>query len=964
MKLDNKDYNNLLVIIESIITLDKNRGIDITFDSIDGYIKKGVDFSGVCLDQDDCDKIFTAIEYQFKITHSDGEVIYDEYDNIDKWYDNTEVEDNFFWNRYRHYLVNKSSLDAKSINKMDFTTLPEIMNCLGNPKKKFEGKQLRRGLIIGDVQSGKTATYIGVICKAADAGYKVVILLAGITESLRQQTQERVDEGIIGITKKKDGKDIKTLKVGVGLDNLPMKATSFTSCVSDFVSNSDKIATSLEEHKSLVVFVIKKNVSVLQKLYNWLKAYNLDAIKGYVDQPMLLIDDEADNASVNTRKDETDPTKTNKLIRNICNLFKNSTYVGFTATPFANVFIDPDSVDSMKLADLFPKHFIYILPTPSTYIGANKIFYPDGENHNNLRFIEDIEEPDYASQEYQDQKKYNPESLNSGLFYYKHLKEWHGILPKSLHEALFCFYIANIVRDLRGEIEKPRSMLINMSRFVKVQKYIKENLETQHQKFLATVKYDFSDNVSANRKLPLYQKLYKLWEKNFSNITDIPFERVVNKKTLLNAVSKIQIMVVNGGKLSGKLDYKMNKSLRVIAVGGLALSRGLTLEGLLVSYFYRNTSTFDVLMQMGRWFGYRPHYGDLFRIWISRLSADWYGEVSKASQELKDDIKNMFDQRLTPKDFGIKVRNYCDDLQITASNKMRNSYSWYEFSYYGNIYDTPYVSRNIQQNKDNWKSVSDLTSRLFKNGYDFRFANLRSQKNEYVSSDSGRSRYFADVPKEVIMDFISNIKCSMMNIHFNTEQILDFLNDPSTQGVENWDVVFEGGDGHKYYDISGLEKIRCVSRAIYANGNVVQISSRRRLTGTREGRFTLTDEQIKKAELEQRKEWMKEAGSDTMDMKSSIPLKAYFRYLPNRKPVLIIMLLETIAQENKDKENTKSQKTRFEQFVEELGDERLVAFAIGFPGRPQLEEFKRYKANKVFYEMNMMDETDELDDEE
>lgn len=154
----------------------------------------------------------------------------------------------------------------------------------------------------------------------------------------------------------------------------------------------------------MVLFVIKKNVSVLSKLLSWLKEHNLDPVKGYVDQPMLLIDDEADNASVNTRKDETDPTKTNRLIREICDIFKNANYVGFTATPFANVFIDPDSVDSMKRADLFPEHFIYVLPTPSSYIGASKIFYKEGEYHNNLRYITDIEEPDYASDEFIDEK--------------------------------------------------------------------------------------------------------------------------------------------------------------------------------------------------------------------------------------------------------------------------------------------------------------------------------------------------------------------------------------------------------------------------------------------------------------------------------------------------------------------------------------------------------------------------------
>lgn len=196
-----------------------------------------------------------------------------------------------------------------------------------------------------------------MLCKATDAGYRVAILLAGTTESLREQTQSRVDEGIVGLSTRKNGKTEETVKVGVGLDNQIPKATSYTSCANDFVKNSNNIAASLGSHNSLVLFVIKKNVSVLQKLKTWLEKNNLDAVHQWIDQPMLMIDDEADNASVNTRNDETDPTRTNKLIRQICNLFRNATYVGFTATPFANVFIDPDSVDSMKNADLFPPAF-------------------------------------------------------------------------------------------------------------------------------------------------------------------------------------------------------------------------------------------------------------------------------------------------------------------------------------------------------------------------------------------------------------------------------------------------------------------------------------------------------------------------------------------------------------------------------------------------------------------------------
>lgn len=963
MKLSESLYGNLKTMAILFVNVDKEKGIEIDYDKIETYVTRAINTTGVECDDEDRQRLFADIEYQFAIKHTSAECIFDDYD-ITKWYSNDDVKDAFFWNRYRRYLLEKTSMDAVSINKLDDETLPNILNCLGNPNEEFVGKRLRRGLIIGDVQSGKTATYSGLICKAADAGYKVVILLAGLTESLRQQTQERIDDGIVGYTIRKVGKVEKSGMVGVGMDNKPRRATSFTSCVKDFVAGSDKIATTLAEHNSLVLFVVKKNVSVLTKLYDWLKSQNIDPVLECVNQPMLLIDDEADNASVNTKKDDTDPTKTNKIIRQICNLFKNANYVGFTATPFANVFIDPDSVDSMKHADLFPEHFIYVLPTPSNYIGAQRVFY-DGEDgtergdcYDRLCFITDIEEPDYASEEYQHASKYDIEALNGRAFYSRHRKEWDGELPLSLRKAVLCFFLANAVRDLRGQQLKPRSMLVNMSRFIKVQNLIKEHIDCIYEEFMRIVRYDFQEDFNNNSQLYLFKELEELWHKYFSNITDVTIERVLNKEALLNAVGKITIVVVNGGKSSSKLDYKSNKSLRVIAVGGLALSRGLTLEGLLVSYFYRNTSTFDVLMQMGRWFGYRTGYEDLFQVWTSKVSADWYREISIATQELKKDINKMYDQKLTPKDFGIRVRDYCDELSITAHNKMRSAYELQIMeSYYGNICDTPYISTNTEQNHRNWECVGELAKTLFTEGYNFGFADIDKHKGEDVNSNSGASRYFSNVPKHLIIEFLSKIKCSMVNMRFNLTNLLEFINDTETTEIDNWDIVFEGGEGDVQYDIPGLEKIRCARRVIVEHGNVIQISSRRRILGLREGKFALTNEDIKIAETACRNEWRKE-DPESANIRD-IPLKAYFQYLPNRNPLLIIMLLQPNKPDPK-----RDEQRRLTQFRKDLGDDKIVAFAIGFPGVKEGGNIKRYKVNKIYYELNMQDEPEEIDDEE
>lgn len=916
------------------------------------YVKRALSFLGLVGDDDDIKDLVNDLEYEVSVRHTQGCAIFNDYETLHNWYSKLKLNQQPFWERYRRFLLEKSSLDERSIDILDHKTLPNILNCLADPNEQFEGKRTPcRGLIIGDVQSGKTSTYIGLICKAADAGYKVIILLAGTTESLRQQTQERIDEGIIGYTFPKDIKQSTGVKVGVGEYTSTRPASAFTSVQRDFVGSADKLATSIHLHNSIVVFVCKKNVSVLHKLYKWIEEQNMDVVKGYVDAPMLLIDDEADNASVNTKLDETDPTKTNKIIRNICNLFKNSTYVGFTATPFANIFIDPESVDSMKQADLFPENFIYSLPTPSTYIGAKKIFYPDGDYYSNLRFISDIVEPDYSSEEYKEMVNEDVDTLNSGTFYYLHKKEWDGIFPDSLREATLCFFIANTMRDLRGDISAPRSMLINMSRFVKVQRVICDHIVDIYNSVLSVLKYDFSEKDSENVNIPLYKELEKLLNTHFSHVNDISSKRVLNKKALLDAISNIQIVVVNGSKTSSKLDYKSNPHLRVIAIGGLALSRGLTLEGLLTSYFYRNTATFDVLMQMGRWFGYRRKYEDLFQIWTSQSSALWYAEIAEASELLKEDIQKMYEQHLTPKDFGLKVRDNCEALQITASNKMRSA-SQFQFrvAYYGNMYDTPYLSLNAENNKENLRVTQELAKDLFRKGYEYRFADVERHRNDDPFSISiTDSRYFSNVPKSVVRDYLTRIKCSLLNMNFNIESILNFIDDDNNTGLDNWDIVFEGGDGTSLCKIQELSNIRCIKRAIYDNGNAVQISSRRRILGTREGRFCLDADSIKKAETECRNIWISNGMSKEEAFKKDIPVKAYFKYLKERKPVLVILLIEP---EVKPEEPGKSNGKAFKDFVKDTKGHQLIAFAIGFPGVRGEEVAVTYQVNKTWLRVN------------
>lgn len=687
--IDLDRISKLTGFVDKLIQL---KGIEDALDEekISELIQDAINYSHADYSGEEIEAAKRDLTWRYEIRTTPGTSILSDYEEDNFWYDNSKAEiEPKFWTRYKNYLIDEKHFSPNVVSTLGEDTLDQkLMNYILDPNANYGKPVLKRGLIIGDVQSGKTSTYIGFLCKAADAGYKVFILLTGTIESLRRQTQERVEEGFIGI----DMSANKTggQRVGVGLDNKPICAMSMTSRVSDFTGNNDKIAVSLASNNDAVVFVIKKNTTTLQKLTKWLLSLNADPVTHKIDMPMLMIDDEADNASVNTSADKEDPTKINKLIRELASIFTKSNYVGFTATPFANVFIDPETTEKMETQDLFPEDFIVSLPTPSNYIGANKIFAKDGEYHNQLTYIKDA----------------GREEADGFSFWFKHTKEWQGNLPDSLTDAMYAFYVVNAIRDLRGDHKDHRSMLINISRFVAVQKYIKTQVEDIHRNAYRAIKFNITGKDAL--KDPVIRRIHEIYEKYYSFV-EFSWDQIAAK--MFDSIENIQIKVVNSSKSSEKLEYPKNDSLRVIAIGGLALSRGLTLEGLVISYFYRNTSTYDVLMQMGRWFGYRKNYDDLFRIWTHKDSADWYAEIAEATDKLKDDMSLMRELRQKPKDFGIRVRNNSADLRITAYNKMRNATDEYEMnSYFGGIVETPYLYFDADIQKHNYFEVRKMLS--------------------------------------------------------------------------------------------------------------------------------------------------------------------------------------------------------------------------------------------------------------
>ena len=283
------------------------------------------------------------------------------------------------------------------------------------------------------------------------------------------------------------------------------------------------------------------------------------------------------------------------------------------------------------------------------------------------------------------------------------------------------------------------------------------------------------------------------------------------------------------------------------------------------------------------------------------------------------------------------------------------------FAVYGNIYDTPYLSLNVEQNSQNLENVQVLTSKLIVSGYKLKFAERTRYKDIDIDNEKyGVSRYFANVPKEEIVSFLRMVKCSLVNINFNVSNIIDFIEDKNTINVDKWDVVFEGGESHENYPIDGLEKIKCVSRYICNdNPRVIQISSRRRILSLREGKFTLGMDDLNKAENAQRKAWMAEGLSREEAERRTIPLRAYFEFLPQRNPILIIMLISPTPPEQGKEETLK-----LKNFREELGNDKMVAFAIGFPGVREREKAKTYKVNKTYYKLYMDDEYDNTEEDE
>ncbi len=830
---------------------------------------------------------------------------------------------------YSHFACNAiSSIISESEKILSFCADPE-----SNERKK--------GLVMGDVQSGKTSNYLALASLACDYGYKLILILAGITDSLRIQTQERTDEAFVGaVSSSIGGKDfIKYVGVGTYGNQGEYYALPLTTDENDFMS----IPATSEDFKKPLVLVVKKNKAVLTNVHKWLKPGQC----GVSSRNVMIIDDECDNASVNTKRDE-DPSTINGLIRDIYNNFPCSTYVGYSATPFANIFINPDD-DKLGYDDLFPSDFIHRLhASPESYFGADKVFENSGGQSPHLVIL-DEDEPLFLPA--------------------KHKKDYqYQGLTQSLRSAICNFLICNCIRTKRGDGKKHRSMMVNISAFNVIHEDIKNSIEAYVDLLRNTIsQYDkyplerFLKNSEMRRIYNIYTNdgFYskKSSEYPYKSLNEeIPFSEI--KSILFDEISKFKVVVINN-KYKGDQRFKYNEyketGARVIAIGGYVLARGLTLEGLMTSYYSRNASAYDTLLQMCRWFGYRPNYEDLCRVYMSQINIDSFGAVIDAVDNLDEQITVMKAEGKAPKDFGLMIKESPDTLEtkllITARNKMKNSTSVTRgLNYSGVAIDTSKLFSDVEKNKKNTKAFRKFYNTVISSGV--MLEDVRSRK------------MLRDVNPDLIADFIGSLSIPLENKKFDKENLSDFIREKKY--YDKWDVVFATGDessGNQEFEIEPGVKIKSVLRKFEyrEDEDFLRISDHNnRLLEPGIFNAGLNDEQIEEAKSLMKK---RIANSNNPNAKENLISKDYLG-VSNRKPLLVILPVYLNCDETKEN-NAEKLKHKI-KIRDSFSDACLLGFGIGFAGKNDEKKLLNFRMNKVKadeYQKGYSEEDEEIVDD-
>jgi hypothetical protein len=672
----------------------------------------------------DEEELFRKLESIHTVTIQGSLLTLDDATNHEEWFNvstNLPIKRQFpwhFWEHLKTYLVNYKRRPLDMIESLDQLS-SEIISRIEDPYRK--GPWDRKGMVMGSVQSGKTSNFTALICKALDAGYRLIIVLTGLHNSLRSQTQDRLNEELLGYDldriQRLTGQERRIGVRRIFSDHKTVNTLTSSSQNGDF---SRKVASQAGIIPSVtgdpIILIVKKNVTVLKNLSLWLNSLpgtiEANGRRVIPEIPLLLIDDECDYASVNTKQpernengkivEEWDPTQTNRWIRTLLNMFERSAYVGYTATPYANIFIHKDDYHPLYGDDLFPRHFIISLPQPSNYVGPEYVFGITGDEQQGIESVEPLP----LVRHIEDHQQEIPDNHKKDL----QVAE----LPESLLEAMRAFLLVSAARRIRREGTVHNSMLVHVTRFTSVQRQLKELIERELRRMVGRI-LSGSDPITDFRILweeDFVPTSERMAERGFGEAVPISWDQI--RQELFEAAKTVRVKGING-EIADILDYRETdaivreriqngedvpweeRGISVIAVGGDKLSRGLTLDGLSVSYYLRASRMYDTLMQMGRWFGYREGYNDLCRIYTTEELEQWYSHIALANQELRNDLEYMALTKSTPEEFGLKVRSHPGRLVVTSAGKSRNAEKLsisYEGQFPKTIVFDPRESRN------------------------------------------------------------------------------------------------------------------------------------------------------------------------------------------------------------------------------------------------------------------------------
>lgn len=668
-----------------------------------------------------------------------------------------------YWQRYRRFMLEREMKPVGVVNKVDEIT-DRILARMESPAR--QGAWSIRGLVVGSVQSGKTANYVGVINKAIDAGYKFIVVLAGVHSTLRRQTQIRIDETVWGV----DSRTGKTLNSGNGFGVGSLNPITnplvhmLTAASHDFATGKAK-SSGVRLGGDPVILVVKKNKKILSNLCDWLYQVNSVPMPGQSDEtkrwipncPTLIIDDEADNASINTSNDGL--TAINAAIVRLIETFEKAAYIGYTATPYANLYIDMSD-----RRNIYPRNFIVNIKAPPNYIGVDKVFGVDGD-------------PDVGIEGRDPLPIVRPIGDFEDLIPPKHKSDFVPTgLPESLQVAIKAFVLSSAVRTVRRNkgvsLNKHNSMLVHVSHYTAAINAFAD--------LIRHTKDQLKDACDAGDR-GFLDDMKSVWKREFADVFKQfdPEERGVEvtwdeiEPVLSKTLASVQVRAIHGTS-GAALDYDTEQTdgLTVIAVGGNKLSRGLTLESLVVSYYLRTAKLYDTLMQMGRWFGYRDGYVDVCRIYTTQQLIDWYSHVALADQELRIDFDRLAESGKSPLDYGLKVRSHPDGMRITALNKLGNS-TEYDLTFAGKLVQSTVISTKDDRVRQNL----DETAKF-----------IASLGEPVTSPDNPGSPIYRDVAHSAVAGYIGKLDIPSGTNRFIKDLIVRFISTQS-EYAQKWNVM-------------------------------------------------------------------------------------------------------------------------------------------------------------------------------